>query len=136
LVGQAILSPAKLRLGHIGFGAQVGTRRKFVPAARCSLRQQEGRRLEMHFIVLLLWTGQQPPAQRVEQAETSQEQALIEEIARSGRTIAAGDTDSSRVAVRAQVPAGAPPLLSFRYFEGKQRYRFGDVDLMLDDAGH
>jgi hypothetical protein len=90
----------------------------------------------VYFIVLLLWMAQQPTEQRAAPAETSQEQALIEEIARSGRTIEAGDTASLRVAVPAQVPAGAPPLLSFRYFEGKQRYRFGDVDLMLDDAGH
>jgi hypothetical protein len=26
--------------------------------------------------------------------------------------------------------------LSFRFFEGKQRHRFGDLDLVLDDAGH
>jgi hypothetical protein len=88
----------------------------------------------MCFIALLLLMGQQPPAQRMEPA--SQEQALIEEIARSGRTLEAGDSASSRVAAQTQVPAGAPPLLSFRYYEGKQHYRFGDVDLMLDDAGH
>jgi hypothetical protein len=27
-------------------------------------------------------------------------------------------------------------LLSFRFFEGKQRHRFGDLDLVIDDAGH
>jgi hypothetical protein len=29
-----------------------------------------------------------------------------------------------------------PPLLSFRFFEGRQRHRFGDLDLVIDDAGH
>lgn len=91
----------------------------------------------MYFIVILLLMGQQqPPAQPPKSAAASRERALVEEIAQSGRTLEAGDRPSSRVAVRAQVPAGAPPLLSFRYFEGKQHYRFGDVDLMLDDAGH
>jgi hypothetical protein len=27
-------------------------------------------------------------------------------------------------------------LLSFRYYEGKQHHRFGNSELMLDDAGH
>jgi hypothetical protein len=27
-------------------------------------------------------------------------------------------------------------LLAFRYFEGKDRHRFGQLDLVLDDAGH
>jgi len=91
----------------------------------------------MYFIVLLLLMGQQkPPVQPPQSAAGTQEEVLIEEIARSGRTLEAGDSASSRVAAQAQVPAGAPPLLSFRYYEGKQHYRFGDVDLMLDDAGH
>jgi hypothetical protein len=90
----------------------------------------------VYFIVLLLLMGQQPPAQPPQSAGASQEQTLLDEIARSGRTLEAGDKASSRVAMEAQVPPGAPPLLSFRYYEGKQHYRFGDVDLMLDDAGH
>lgn len=91
----------------------------------------------MYLIVLLLLMGQQqPPAQPPQSAEASQEQVLLDEIAQSGRTLEVGDKASARVAVQTQVPAGAPPLLSFRYYEGKQHYRFGDVDLMLDDAGH
>lgn len=34
------------------------------------------------------------------------------------------------------VPPGAPPVLSFRYMEGSKKHRFGDLDLMVDDAGH
>lgn len=35
-----------------------------------------------------------------------------------------------------KIAPGAPPLLSFRYFEGKMRQRFSGIDLTLDDAGH
>jgi hypothetical protein len=31
---------------------------------------------------------------------------------------------------------GPPPLVSFRYYEGKLHQRFGNSELMLDDAGH
>jgi hypothetical protein len=34
------------------------------------------------------------------------------------------------------VPPGVPPVLSFRYMEGSRRHRFGDLGLMVDDAGH
>jgi hypothetical protein len=34
------------------------------------------------------------------------------------------------------VPPGVAPVLSFRYMEGASRHRFGDLDLMVDDAGH
>jgi hypothetical protein len=27
-------------------------------------------------------------------------------------------------------------LISFRYFDGRQRHRFGGLDLVLDDASH
>jgi hypothetical protein len=47
-----------------------------------------------------------------------------------------GETNSDRVAVQRLIAPGAPPLLAFRYFEGKDRHRFGQLDLVLDDAGH
>ena len=50
-----------------------------------------------------------------------------------------GDRDAPVRAPRAadaRITPGAPPLLSFRAFEGKSRHRFGDLDLVLDDAGH
>ena len=34
------------------------------------------------------------------------------------------------------VPPGVPPVLAFRYMEGSNKHRFGDLDLMVDDAGH
>lgn len=61
---------------------------------------------------------------------------LIADIARSGRVLDLSD-DRDRVAdPRKQIAPGSPPLLSFRYFAGADRHRFGKLDLMLDDAGH
>ena len=61
---------------------------------------------------------------------------LIGEIARSGRVLEFGETRERLVDPRTRVAPGAPPLLSFRYFVGADRHRFGNLDLMLDDAGH
>lgn len=47
-----------------------------------------------------------------------------------------GESNSERVAVKRLIAPGAPPLLAFRYFDGKDRHRFGQLDLVLDDAGH
>lgn len=47
-----------------------------------------------------------------------------------------GESNSDRVAVPRLIAPGAPPLLAFRYFDGKDRHRFGQLDLVLDDAGH
>jgi hypothetical protein len=55
---------------------------------------------------------------------------LIQEISASGRCADLGDLSSGPIA------PGPPPLLSFRYYEGIQHHRFGNSELMLDDAGH
>lgn len=47
-----------------------------------------------------------------------------------------GESNSERVTIKRLIAPGAPPLLAFRYFEGKDRHRFGQLDLVLDDAGH
>lgn len=59
-------------------------------------------------------------------------ETLVKEVAQSGRvlTLVPALDDSVRVA------PGAPPLLAFRYLDGRQRGRFGGIDLVLDDAGH
>jgi hypothetical protein len=62
--------------------------------------------------------------------------SIVDEIAESGRGVSLAETPSDRIALQPQVAPGQPPLLSFRYFDGKQRQRFGDLDLVLDDAGH
>jgi hypothetical protein len=37
---------------------------------------------------------------------------------------------------RIRIAPGAPPMLTFRYLDGRRRGRFGGLDLVLDDAGH
>ena len=71
-----------------------------------------------------------------DRSSTADLRQMIRQIADSGRVTEAGETPDQRVAPKPQVAPGAPPLLSFRYYEGKQHHRFGDMDLVLDDAGH
>ncbi|MFN3324779.1 MAG: hypothetical protein ACK5AZ_14880 [Bryobacteraceae bacterium] len=61
---------------------------------------------------------------------------VLRQIEESGRLVVLTESASERVAERPQIAPGAPPLLSFRYFEGRDRHRFGELDLVLDDAGH
>ena len=60
----------------------------------------------------------------------------IEEISRSGRVLEIGEARDHLADPRKQIAPGAPPILSFRYFLGADRHRFGNLNLMLDDAGH
>ena len=60
----------------------------------------------------------------------------IEAIARSGRVLEIGEARARLADPRREIAPGAPPLLSFRYFVGAERRRFGKLDVMLDDAGH
>ena len=62
--------------------------------------------------------------------------ALLQVILLSGRVTTLAESPSARVSVARQIAPGAPPLLSFRYFEGQARHRFGNFDLVVDDAGH
>jgi hypothetical protein len=55
---------------------------------------------------------------------------LIQAISDSGRCADFGESFAGPIA------PGPPPLVSFRYYEGKQHHRFGNSELMLDDAGH
>jgi hypothetical protein len=66
----------------------------------------------------------------------NQNQMVIQQVADSGRVLEITATPSERVTDRPQVAPGAPPLLSFRFFEGKLHHRFGELDLVIDDAGH
>jgi hypothetical protein len=61
---------------------------------------------------------------------------LIGDIARSGRVLDLGNTKQRLADPRKQIAPGAPPLLSFRYFDGADRHRFGKLDVIMDDAGH
>ncbi len=62
--------------------------------------------------------------------------ALLMQIANSGRMVSIAESPSQRIAALPALPPGPPPLLSFRYLEGKDRRRFSGLDLVLDDAGH
>jgi len=64
------------------------------------------------------------------------EDDLIARIAASGRCVSVAETPDSRVGPGLRVAPGPPPLVSFRYYQGKLHQRFGNSDLMLDDAGH
>jgi hypothetical protein len=61
---------------------------------------------------------------------------LIQQVAASGRVLEMALPPSERLAPPPQIAPGAPPLLSFRLFEGRERHRFGGLDLVIDDAGH
>ena len=62
--------------------------------------------------------------------------SLMMQIAASGRMATIAQSPSERIAPFARLAPGQPPLLAFRYFEGKDRRRFNGLDLVLDDAGH
>ena len=64
------------------------------------------------------------------------DQTLISRINESGRCLTVAVKPDERVSPYPQIAPGPPPLLSFRYYEGKLHHRFGNSDLMLDDAGH
>ena len=57
-------------------------------------------------------------------------------VAESGRVLEIGITPSERATPPPLIAPGAPPLVRFRYFEGQARHRFGNLDLVMDDAGH
>jgi hypothetical protein len=76
----------------------------------------------------------QPVAPNVTGLES--DQALIKEVAESGRCADLSQDPDTRVLPLPAVAPGPPPVLSFRYYEGKLHHRFENADLMLDDAGH
>jgi hypothetical protein len=81
----------------------------------------------MSMLLLLILLSQLP---QLEKDDTSS--ALVKEVAQSGRVLTLVPILDDQV----RIAPGAPPLLAFRYLEGRQRGRFGGLDLVLDDAGH
>lgn len=74
-----------------------------------------------------------------EPAKAAQEdriRQLIAEVRQSGRVVELATEQVRLLDPRKQIAPGKPPILSFRYFLGADRHRFGKLDLMLDDAGH
>jgi hypothetical protein len=64
-------------------------------------------------------------------ATSSEVQSAVKRAAESGRVTLLDQREQGR-----SVPPGKAPVLSFRYMEGASKHRFGDWDLMVDDAGH
>jgi hypothetical protein len=54
----------------------------------------------------------------------------------SGRAARNVESPSIRLSPPMLIAPGAPPVLSFRYFDANERGRFGNLGLMTDDAGH
>jgi hypothetical protein len=61
---------------------------------------------------------------------------LTKQVAESGRVLEIATPPSERVTPPPRIAPGAPPLVSFRLFDGRMRHRFNNLDLVLDDAGH
>lgn len=64
------------------------------------------------------------------------EAELLQRIERSGLLDGIGVPSSQRLRPPARLAPGDPPMLAFRYLEDRRRHRFGELDLMMDDAGH
>lgn len=78
--------------------------------------------------------GQTPPRSEKFAADALEEK--IKQIADAGRIQQIGESSSSRLSSGASLAPGAPPILAFRYLDGQARHRFGDLELVMDDAGH
>ncbi len=63
-------------------------------------------------------------------------QAMTKQVSDSGRCVALAESPDQRVEDKREIAPGPPPILSFRFYEGKQHHRFGNGELLLDDAGH
>jgi hypothetical protein len=69
-------------------------------------------------------------------AASGELERLTRDVAASGRVVELAAAPSLRLSAPERIAPGPPPLLSFRFLEGSQRRRFGNLDLVLDDAGH
>jgi hypothetical protein len=85
-------------------------------------------------VLLSLWLQAIPNATPLP-ADRGPDQTHVAHDA-AGRCADVFESPDERVKPMIKIAPGAPPLLSFRYFEGKMRQRFSGIDLMLDDAGH
>lgn len=81
-------------------------------------------------------SGSAPARAKPQPISASATPAMIENILESGRCAQVGESPSSRISARRLIAPGLPPLLSFRYYEGKAHHGFGNTGLVLDDAGH
>jgi len=82
-------------------------------------------------LLLLLLALQQAPSD----PSSSLWREVMEALENSGRVVEIAAPAEERLHAPLLAP-GAPPLLSFRYFEGRERHRLGELGLVMDDAGH
>jgi hypothetical protein len=61
---------------------------------------------------------------------------LTRQIAESGRVVEMVESPSERLSPPVLIAPGAPPTLSFRYFDSSERGRYANLGLVIDDAGH
>lgn len=89
---------------------------------------------------LMLWMMLASPAQTTPANPNAQPPrdmpALWKLIAESGRVLMIAEKSSDRLNPPGRLAPGKPPILAFRYFDGQRRHRFGELDLVMDDAGH
>ncbi len=83
--------------------------------------------MNLMMLLLLMQEAQTP--------QTPLWQAVVESLDRSGRAVEIVAPPRERLELPPLAP-GVPPLVSFRYFEGRARHRFGELGLVMDDAGH
>lgn len=106
-----------------------------------------GRMCQMGRIAIWVWVVLCPSlALGVQKAAVSHQHSAVSSQKTDSRKLAAeslrarcaavGETPDERVAPRPEIAPGAPPLLSFRYYQGAAHHRYNHSDLMLDDAGH
>jgi hypothetical protein len=91
--------------------------------------------LSTGFVILGLLAGA-VTGSRTQPAQSETVRQAITEVAKSGRCTTLAESPDERVGPPRSLPPGPPPLLSFRYYEGKAHHRLGNSELMLDDAGH
>ena len=92
----------------------------------------------LHYLAAMLlsaavWQQTSPPVAKKSAPEAT---TLIAKIDQSGRCATIGETAQERLTKRPVIAPGAPPVLSFKLYEDAKHHRFGNVDVMLDDAGH
>jgi len=87
-------------------------------------------------LFFLAFAATQQPAPEGAATHEPPTETIVQQVSASGRCAVVAESPDSRVAPKPAVAPGPPPLLSFRYYEGKLHHRFGNSELMLDDAGH
>jgi hypothetical protein len=87
-------------------------------------------------IYLALLLAQARPAEPPKPKPALEVNELIRKIAQSGQVVEIAVKPETRLKPAAPIAPGQPPVLRFRGIEGQLRHRFGDLDLVVDDAGH